>query len=326
MAGFDTSVPLTAPDSYPPPPHHAGDPSDAEFGCTFEIDYVQVAKKGCTHAYLATVHRVTKTLTYFGGNNESPKINTMALLGEYFGLSAPIPSKNGQLLWFLISSETFESSNLFYFLGGWDDLHKTLENDFAKLKQGLNRFVNPSRNIHNDPLNGYRDVDPERDACEKMVLQPLTNIGLDIKDFLGYLQKGNDFYDGTTSTLTVGNALDRNYKEALSAASASMTVGSAFSNPRNKGFDAITSYSLSQTRFTVFFNTRAVSSVGLLFHEALHGYGAFLNRNDSSLRAGALAAPFSDDKIKSLFGITTSGSNGITEYIDKHCGDYFKNK
>src|ERR1043166_5588519 len=53
MAGFDTSVPLPAPDSYPPPPHHAGDPGDAEFGCITYWNGMEVKRRACTHAQLA---------------------------------------------------------------------------------------------------------------------------------------------------------------------------------------------------------------------------------------------------------------------------------
>ena len=64
-----------------------------------------------------------------------------------------------------------------------------------------------------------------------------------------------------------------------------------------------------------------MSSVGLLFHEALHGYGAFLNKN-STLSGSALVGAYSDHNLKTLFGITSAGSTGITDHINKYCGAY----
>jgi YD repeat-containing protein len=206
----------------------------------------------------------------------------------------------------------------------FEDLSNDLNRDFQTLQFRVNSFINPLPLSKIDQILNPGKTDVNKTICEKMVIDPLKSLGLDLNDFADYLKKGANFYDANASSIGANAGLGRNFPTANPFPQGT-TIAMAFVN--NQGFDALTSYSLSQTKLTMFFNANtASSSVGLLFHEALHGYGIYLNRSDTTTTGSALAGVYSDDSLKTLFGLTgQKGTKGITEYIDKYCGDYFKN-
>ncbi len=81
---------------------------------------------------------------------------------------------------------------------------------------------------------------------------------------------------------------------------------------------ALTSYQKSTKRLTTYFSRLANSSPSLIFHEAVHGYGSSINNGK--------AGKFSDEGLYTAFGITDPNRrpSDITDYIEKHCGKYFR--
>ncbi|MFN0277498.1 MAG: hypothetical protein ACKVRN_02735 [Pyrinomonadaceae bacterium] len=87
----------------------------------------------------------------------------------------------------------------------------------------------------------------------------------------------------------------------------------------NPGQAAFTSYSLSKSKLTVYFQATTQSSVGLIFHEALHGINA--------VNSGGPKGAYSDFGLKDLFGIPqTASPDSITKFINDNCGAYFGNR
>ncbi len=86
------------------------------------------------------------------------------------------------------------------------------------------------------------------------------------------------------------------------------------------GYRALTSYNLSAAQLTVGFQPSSglTSSVGLLFHEGLHGYGLYIN-------GGKSVGNFSDAGLMTLFGLTGKDTGKIEDYINSYCGSYFHN-
>ena len=201
---------------------------------------------------------------------------------------------------------------------------------------------NPGDDVIKDAKRDYKTLlaalkdakkQPNKDCLDK-VLTPLKNLGLDWeKDkekFLQYLGKEPDFQRG-----------DRSYDSAIR--SLSENIADFPSDYRNLKFDAedevrhvfapkgepgtkirvgsgivLTSYQRSKDHLRTYFGANAVSSPSLIFHEALHGYGASINNGKPG--------NFSDEGLYTAFGITdpNRGSSDITKHIEKYCANYFK--
>src|SRR5262249_60234337 len=161
------------------------------------------------------------------------------------------------------------------------------------------------------------------ESCLKNVITPLAEkLGFDVVSFYNFLGKGADFYDGTKSTVSVaGNVTSP--AAANAAFGPNATVNSVFARTRTDPttgatlrIDALTS--ITTSNFTSYFRPDAIDSsktavetannAGLLFHEALHGFGGTLG-----------GTSYFDDDIKDAFGITGASSHGITEHIAKNC-------
>jgi YD repeat-containing protein len=149
----------------------------------------------------------------------------------------------------------------------------------------------------------------KKDCQEKVLDKLATNISnFNIGDFVRYLARGWDLYDGTNSqapiagTVTVPVAANTLYGTGA-------TVASAFQ--ANSGLHAMTS--VTSDTFLSFFRPGIIDpshsgvnnqNLSLLFHEALHG---FTGRVDEDLQE-ALGLP-----------VDPKNSKNITDYIEKHC-------
>lgn len=203
-------------------------------------------------------------------------------------------------------------------LSTWADLNQDLNRDFQTLRKGLVEITAPAlQNKGDDPA--MQEADDAKETCFRNVLEPLKSIGFGLNDFLDYLGKGADFYDGTTSSKLAEAVFKEN---AIGYPFNGVTVAQFWAHNtypnKNRVWNALTSYTLSATRFTVFLDPspgRARSSIGLVFHEALHAFHAYKNN-------GKL---FGDDKrlLKLFFGSTSGNSEDIEKYIDKNCSAFF---
>lgn len=193
----------------------------------------------------------------------------------------------------------------------WNNLQRALIEDYDLLQATL-----ASSKI--DPYydDDYQGVESFEDICERKVIEPLRSIGFDLAKFRNYLALGSDFRNGNESRLKFNDVFGPN----LGVVDPKLTVQEFFlfaKSPKTGKpiANVLTSYPLSQKRLTIFANPNtAQSSPALLFHEALHGYGAYLNNGNP----GA----YSDYPLMNLFGLTGS-TDAITDYINQYCGDYF---
>jgi len=154
--------------------------------------------------------------------------------------------------------------------------------------------------------------------CEVNVLDKLKTLkDFDLKGFLDYLRLGAKINYGPTSTINAFVALNGNN---FQMADFNLTVGQVYlsarapNNPKAR-LGVITSFSLSENGLTMFLGENSFSSPALMFHEALHGYGAHLNNGK--------AGNYGDRQLLDLFGLSVTGpSDQITAYIEKHCGGF----
>ena len=228
--------------------------------------------------------------------------------------TTPTPDANGDIQCVGTGvTEVQVSGNL------WIDLFV----DEGRLVKGLAGFASSRKGEQELQVLKNTGIDQDKDDCRRNVLDKLATIGFKLSEFYDYLKKGVDLVDAATSPILAYVALGRNFERPLYLSNSTTTAGHALLLQRD--VDAMTSLSLSMTKLTVFIVPgKAKSSVGFLFHEALHGFGAFLNRGNKVDSGAKLLGPYSDEKLKSLFGITTPGTRGISQYIDDHCGDYFQ--
>ncbi|MCP9496340.1 MAG: hypothetical protein MSG64_18000, partial [Pyrinomonadaceae bacterium MAG19_C2-C3] len=171
-------------------------------------------------------------------------------------------------------------------------------------------------NAFNELRGRVSENDLSKD-CRKNVIDKLKKIGFDLKSFGNYLYRsGANFADGSNSQIATSAALAPS--QILQGTPPPTIAGLFAAAP---GITALTSANLSANSLTVFFRTSAIDlsnsgvnsyNQGLLFHEALHGYG-------SSVNGGNFGA-YSDKGLLGLFGLNTAGpSSQITAHIQKHC-------
>ncbi len=198
---------------------------------------------------------------------------------------------------------------------GQSEQISNMTNDFGILRRGIDVIPNW---LSDTDAQG---LETPEERCRRLVIDPLMSIGFDLQKFKDYLRLGADLYEGQSSGLLFNSAFSKNI--AGLKVRPDYSVADFFGENRAR-FVAMTSYSMSQTRFTLFVQPNAASSVGFLFHEALHGFGAYLNRSSTSSGA-TLVSPYSDDELLRLFGLDrTTGSQAISRFIDDACGEYFE--
>ena len=156
---------------------------------------------------------------------------------------------------------------------------------------------------------------PQRpsDDCQKNVLDKLASIGFSTEKFLNYLSNGANYFNGEKSEVNLTTAFSNQMGGNIPK---SLTTAKFFKLPSAP--DALTSSNLSVTKLTVFFKKNAFTSnssynKALIFHEALHGFGSFLN--------GGQFGKFGDNELKTLFGLSGKGSTMITDFIKLNCTD-----
>jgi RHS repeat-associated protein len=148
-------------------------------------------------------------------------------------------------------------------------------------------------------------------TCQQNVINKLDTIkGFNLEAFANYLYKGANFYDGTQSNVSPVPAIFPNaqvlrntkYKDCPS-------VAAMFAY--EPGLQATASETSSI--LSIYFVPGAVSNSNaqnraLLFHEALHGFGASVGSGE-----------FYDQNLQDLFGLGRGPSSNITDYIKKNC-------
>ena len=151
--------------------------------------------------------------------------------------------------------------------------------------------------------------------CQENVIDRLTPLGFNLNDFVSYLERGAAFYNGTTSqapaagTVTTLQAANAGYGQGA-------TVADVFANNANRRqTNALTSITSRSLLIFIRPGTLNVSqggnngdNFGLLFHEALHGYGG--SRGGTS---------FFDADLQDAFGLSHGASQNISDYIQEHC-------
>jgi hypothetical protein len=161
------------------------------------------------------------------------------------------------------------------------------------------------------------------ESCLNKVINPLAEkFGFGVAEFYNYLNQGAKFYDGTATLAPVaGNVTTPAAANALYGPSAS--IASVFGQTRTDPAtgatlrtDALTS--ITTPIFTAYFRPSAIDSsgtpaglarnAGLLFHEALHGFGGTLG-----------GTSYFDDDLKDAFRLIGAGSDSISEHISKNC-------
>jgi hypothetical protein len=151
------------------------------------------------------------------------------------------------------------------------------------------------------------------ESCQRHVIEPLGWIGFNLNDFVGFLNRGGTFYDGTRSSANYAGTVTTQ-AAANAQGRGSSTIAQVFRN--EGGLNAVTSV-LAPT-LTVFLRPGRVNSSNrganaenkaLLFHEGLHGYGGSLG-----------GTSFFDDQIQNALGIDVQAdSSNITRHIRRYC-------
>lgn len=152
------------------------------------------------------------------------------------------------------------------------------------------------------------------DACWRNVIGKLERaLGFNVGEFVRYLSGGADFHDATASNISVaGNIMPQQPADLSYGVGA--TIAGVFRN--QPGVNTLTS--ITASTLTIFFrpgndaNGNPVvnlsnggnnsHNLGLLFHEALHG---FTGRVDQDLQ--------------SAFGLSAGSSSNITDHIRQNC-------
>jgi YD repeat-containing protein len=186
--------------------------------------------------------------------------------------------------------------------------------------QAIDKFValDTAKNMLILELRGaFGDVS---EKCKKNVLDKLASIGFNVESFTSYLERGNDFQEGTTSNMSLSTALAPGQ---IKGTNLPKTVSELFAAV--PGINALTSGSLSPTKLTVFFKGSSIDghadshyNRSLMFHEGLHGYGSFLT--GGKITDGSVFGAYSDQGLLKLFGLNTGGaSSQITQHIRDNC-------
>jgi hypothetical protein len=144
--------------------------------------------------------------------------------------------------------------------------------------------------------------------CQENVLDQIDVAGLNVSNFIAFLDRGANFYNGEKSTATVaGNVGPLQWSKSSYGKGA--TISGVFSS--HPGTMALSSF--VNTTLTVFFREGYVNQMSenrlqaFMFHEALHAYGQ-----------GDYA--YMDEGLKLAFGIDKKQpSEAISDYIYKHC-------
>jgi hypothetical protein len=165
-------------------------------------------------------------------------------------------------------------------------------------------------------LETLKRLEPNAD-CQEGVIDKLVPRGFTWSNFLGYLEQGASFYDGTRSTAPVIGAiyLPAPGRVVLDQAhlGLSATVKDYFGAQR----DVTAWTSTLSPALQVFFRPSAIGSnaahnAALLFHEALHGYDHGQGQlDDASLKEALLG-------LKGLAN-ENAASRWITTTIKKKC-------
>jgi YD repeat-containing protein len=150
------------------------------------------------------------------------------------------------------------------------------------------------------------------DDCRGNVIDKLTANGFDLSEFVRYLSGPVEFYNGLTSQApAAGTVHPQRTANLLWGARA--TIADIFNSPTNNR-RTIALTSITSSTLLVFFNPTYISTdnggvngrnLGLLFHEALHGFGA---RSNS----------FYDQDLMRIFNLS-GASNELSSYIQRHC-------
>jgi hypothetical protein len=159
------------------------------------------------------------------------------------------------------------------------------------------------------------------ESCYNNVINPLAvKFGFGVAEFYNYLNQVATVYDGTSSLAPVAGivtstaAANAQYGPGASIASVFNQIRRDSATGPRLRTDALTS--IITPTFTAFFRPSAIDSsgtsagltrnAGLLFHEALHGFGGTLG-----------GTSYFDQELKSAFGLTGAGSNDISDYISR---------
>jgi hypothetical protein len=186
----------------------------------------------------------------------------------------------------------------------------------------LNQAIMNTIQTSLDALLTFLSEGSPSENCRNNVINRLGSLpGFDFAGFVDYLSRGITAYDGSLSTTPTlsnnGNAAIASWQFTGGIAPPSR-VSSLFSD--NPGVTALTSGNQSTNNLTVYFNSGAVSgntqnrNTSLVFHEALHGYGSYIN-------GGTTFGGLSDRALLSLFGFDPDRTSSveITNHIMNNC-------
>jgi hypothetical protein len=152
--------------------------------------------------------------------------------------------------------------------------------------------------------------------CQKNVIDKLAQkYGFGLSDFVSYLGKGANFYNGLTSQAPVAGTITTP-QAANAGFGRGATIASVFNNT-SSGLQTNALTSITSPTLLVFLRPNAISrsrggvnddNLGLLFHEGLHGYGGTQG-----------GTSYFDQDLTSTFGLKGKDSGSISDHISRNC-------